>query len=79
MKISILGAGSVGSTLGRSWGSKKVMRSFFGVRNPEDDKTQRLLKEIGTKAQAGTVAEAIAFSDVIPSSTSLASSKDNNY
>ncbi len=64
MKISILGAGSVGSTLGRSW-LAKGHEVFFGVRNPEDDKTQRLLKEIGTKAQAGTVAEAIAFSDVI--------------
>lgn len=64
MKISILGAGSVGSTLGRSW-LTKGHEVFFGVRNPEDDKTQRLLKEIGTKAQAGTVAEAIAFGDVI--------------
>ena len=64
MKISILGAGSVGSTLGRSWVTRGH-KVFFGVRNPENDKTQKLLKEIGAKAQAGTVAEAIAFSEII--------------
>ena len=64
MKISILGAGSVGSTLGRSWVAKGH-EVFFGGRNPKNDKIQNLLKEIGTNAQAGIVAEAIAFSDVI--------------
>ena len=64
MKISILGAGSVGSTLGRSW-LTKGHEVFFGVRNPKDEKTQTLLKEIGNNAQAGTNDKAIAFGDVI--------------
>lgn len=64
MKIAILGAGSVGSTLGRSW-LTKGHEVFFGVRNPKDEKTQTLLKEIGNNAQAGTNDKAIAFGDVI--------------
>lgn len=64
MKIAILGAGNVGSTLGRSW-LTKGHEIFFGVRNPKDEKTQKLLTEIGGKASAGTNDEAIAFGDVI--------------
>ena len=40
MKIGIIGAGRVGSTLGRRWagcGHEIV----YGVRNPEDSKHQR--------------------------------------
>ena len=64
MKISILGAGSVGSTLGKGWASKGH-QVFFGVRHPDDEKTQNLLEEIGSNASAGTNEEAIAFSNVI--------------
>ena len=64
MKISILGAGNVGGTLGKSW-ANKGHEVFFGVRHPDDEKTQDLIKDIGNNAQAGTNSEAIAFSNII--------------
>ena len=64
MKIAIIGAGNVGGTLGRAW-AKKGHDIFFGVRHPQDDKTRQLLQSIGPKAQAGTVAEAAAFGQVV--------------
>src|SRR5947207_12931796 len=64
MKIGIIGAGNVGGTLGRAW-AKKGHDIFFGVRHPQDDKTRRLLESLGPKAQAGTVAEAPAFGEVV--------------
>jgi len=60
----IIGAGNVGGTLGRAW-AKKGHDIFFGVRHPNDDKTRQLIQSIGTKAQAGTVAEAAAFGQVV--------------
>ncbi|MEO7145276.1 MAG: NAD(P)-binding domain-containing protein [Bryobacteraceae bacterium] len=64
MKISVLGAGNVGGTLGRAW-ARKGHDVFFGVPRANDSKTQELLKSIGSKGRAGTVAEAAAASDVI--------------
>jgi NADPH-dependent F420 reductase len=64
MKIAIIGAGNVGGTLGRIW-AKKGHDIFFGVRHPQDDKTRQVVQSIGTKAQAGTVAEAAAFGQVV--------------
>lgn len=64
MKIAILGAGSVGGTLGKGW-ANKGHQVFFGVRHPNGEKTQNLIKEIGSNAHAGTNSEAIAFSDII--------------
>jgi 8-hydroxy-5-deazaflavin:NADPH oxidoreductase len=64
MNITIIGAGKVGSTLGKAW-AKKDHDIFFGVRNPKDDKTKQLIQSIGTKAQAGTFAEAAAFGQVV--------------
>ena len=64
MKIAILGAGSVGGTLGKGW-ANKGHEVFFGVRHPDDEKTQNLLKDIGNNARAGMNDEAIAFADII--------------
>jgi len=64
MKISILGAGNVGGALGRAW-ARKGHDVFFGVPSPGDGKTQELLTTIGSKAGAGTVAEAAAAGEVI--------------
>ena len=64
MKIAIIGAGNVGSTLGQAW-AKKGHDIFFGVRHPQDDKTRQHVQSIGPKAQAGTVAEAAAFGEVV--------------
>ena len=65
MKLAIIGAGSVGGTLGAAWARKAGHDIFFGVTNPRADKTQDLLRRIGDKARAGTAAEAAAFGDVI--------------
>lgn len=64
MKISILGAGNVGGTLGKGW-ANKGHEVFFGVRQPDDEKTQNLLQDIGSNARAGTTDEAIVFSNII--------------
>lgn len=64
MKIAVLGAGNVGGTLGKGW-AKKGHQVFFGVRHPDNEKTQNLLKDIGSNAQAGTNDEAITFGDLI--------------
>jgi predicted dinucleotide-binding enzyme len=64
MIISILGAGNVGGTLGRAW-ARQGYDVFFGVPRPQDARTQQLLKTIGSKARAGTVAEAAAAGDVL--------------
>jgi len=65
MKLAIIGAGNVGGTLGTAWANKGGHEIFFGVTNPQSDKTQALLRPLGGKAHAGSAAEAAAFSDVI--------------
>src|SRR6266568_4043560 len=64
MKIAIIGAGNVGSTLGRAW-ARKGHDICFGVRHPQDDKTRQLVQSLGGKPQARTVAEAAAFGQVV--------------
>ena len=55
MKLAILGAGSVGSTLGRVW-AKQGHTVIFGVRDVNVPKVQTLLAEIGTNAEAAPLA-----------------------
>lgn len=62
MKIGILGAGSVGATLGKAW-AKRGHEVMFGVRDVNAPKVQTLLAEAGANARAGTVAEAVANAD----------------
>ncbi len=64
MRIGILGAGNVGGTLGRGWAGQGH-DVFFGVPRPQQAKTQELIRGIGAKAQAGTVAKAAAFAEVV--------------
>jgi NADPH-dependent F420 reductase len=64
MKIAIIGAGNVGSTLGKAW-AEKGHDIFFGVRHPRDDKTRQLVDSIGPKVHAGTIPEAAAFGEVV--------------
>jgi predicted dinucleotide-binding enzyme len=75
MKISILGAGNVGGTLGRAW-AVLGHDVFFGVPRPQDTKTQELLKTIGAKARAGTVAEAGAAGEVLVLATPWQATRD---
>ena len=62
MKIGIVGAGRIGGTIGTLW-AKAGHRVFYSSRHPEELKP--LVERSGTNAQAGTVAQAIAFGDVI--------------
>jgi 8-hydroxy-5-deazaflavin:NADPH oxidoreductase len=64
MKIAIIGAGNVGGALGANW-AQKGHDIFFGVRDPKSEKVRALLGSIGAKAKAGSVAEAVAFGDVV--------------
>lgn len=68
MNIGIIGAGNVGGTLGKRWSSASHQVKF-GVRNPQDPKISKLLKECGRSASAGTVAQAAAFGEVVALTT----------
>src|SRR6202171_5811978 len=60
MKIGIIGAGHIGSTIGELW-AKAGHPVFFSSRHPEELKD--LVARLGPLAQAGTVDQAIAFGD----------------
>lgn len=64
MKIAIIGAGTVGESLARAL-AKAGHSVMLSSRNPNSDKMQSLVNSIGADAQAGTVAETLAFSDVV--------------
>ena len=65
MRIAIIGAGGVGSTLGRGWA--KVGHTIdFGVRHPDKPELRQLIGEIGAdKARAVAPREAAQASDTI--------------
>jgi 8-hydroxy-5-deazaflavin:NADPH oxidoreductase len=60
--IGTIGAGHIGSTIGGLW-VKDGHKVFFSDRHPED--LTGLVASLGQLAQAGTVAQAIAFGDAI--------------
>ena len=62
MKIGVIGAGHIGGTIGSLW-AKAGHPVFFSSRHPEE--LQDLVARLGPPAQAGTVDQAIAFSDVV--------------
>jgi hypothetical protein len=62
MKVAILGAKNVGSTLARQW-ARAGHAVMFGVRKVENPEVQALAQELG--AIVGTSAEAIAFGEAI--------------
>ena len=64
MKISVIGAGNIGGTLGSKWAAQEhTIR--FGVREPQAEKVQSLLAEIGNGATAASVPESIDDVDVV--------------
>ncbi len=75
MRIGIIGAGSVRGTLGRRW-AHSGHEVMFGVRDASDQKRRKLLEEAGTKAKAGTVAEAAAFAEVLVLATPWGGAQD---
>lgn len=62
MKISVIGSGGIGGTVGTLW-AKAGHEVLFSSRNPE--KLSLLVAEAGSTARAGTIAEAASFADVI--------------
>ena len=62
LKIGTLGAGRIGGTLGELW-VKAGHPVMFSSRHPEE--LQGLVTSLGPLAQAGTVADAIAFADAV--------------
>lgn len=63
MNIGIFGAGKVGSTLGKGWAARghSVMLSS---REPQSEKMQALIREIGPNAQAGTVQQTLNYANL---------------
>lgn len=61
-KIGIVGSGNIGGTLGILLG-RAGYKIFFSSRHPETLKM--LVKDAGSNAEAGPVAEAIAFGDLV--------------
>jgi predicted dinucleotide-binding enzyme len=64
MQIGIIGAGSVGGTLGTAW-ARKGHKVRFGVRHPDSPEITALVKKIGPPAAAGSVADAADFGEVV--------------
>jgi predicted dinucleotide-binding enzyme len=62
LKIGVIGAGNVGSALGRAW-VKSGYDVMFSSRHLEDD--QQLAAEVGAGASAGTPRDAAIFGDVL--------------
>ena len=62
MQIGIIGAGMIGSTVGRLW-AQAGHDVRFATRHQEQ--LQQLVADIGRRASAGTVDQAVEFGDVL--------------
>lgn len=62
MPIGVIGAGNIGGTIGALW-VKSGHPVMFSSRNPEE--LHAMVEKLGPLARAGTVAQAISFSDVL--------------
>jgi hypothetical protein len=62
MPVGVIGSGKIGGTVGRLW-IKAGHPVLFSSRHPEE--LASMVKDLGPLAKAGTVAQAIAFSDVL--------------
>jgi hypothetical protein len=59
MEIAVIGAGSVGSTLGTAW-QQRGHRVTYGVRNPADEKYASLGAPVDTNDRAAADADVVA-------------------
>ncbi len=64
MKISILGSGNIGGTLGRKWAGKGHTIKF-GVRDVVDRKHQSLMDSAAGDITVASLSEAIEFGEVV--------------
>jgi 8-hydroxy-5-deazaflavin:NADPH oxidoreductase len=62
VRIGIVGAGKIGSTVAKLW-ADAGHEVRLASRHPDD--LQPLVKKLGTRASAGTPAEAAAFGDIV--------------
>jgi 8-hydroxy-5-deazaflavin:NADPH oxidoreductase len=60
MKIAVIGAGSVGSTLGNAW-QRRGHDVKYGVRNPDDEKYASLGAPVATNDQAAADADVVVL------------------
>ncbi len=74
MTIGIIGAGSVGGTLGTGW-ARKGHSVLFGVLDPSKPSVKELMQRAGESSKAGTVAAAGAC-DVVVLATPWAATED---
>lgn len=63
MQIGIIGAGSMGSSLGKFWAQNGHKLMFSYSRNPA--KLEKIAQSIGSNASVGTPTEAVQFADVV--------------
>ena len=75
MKIGIIGSGNVGSALGKGW-ARKGHSVMFGARDVSDPRLATLLKQAGTNARSGSVAEAAAFGEAVVLATPWSAVQD---
>jgi len=64
MKVGVLGTGAVAKALAKGFAGTgdDVM---IGSREPKGEKAQAIVKEVGAKASAGTLAEAAKFGEIV--------------
>jgi 8-hydroxy-5-deazaflavin:NADPH oxidoreductase len=74
MRIGVIGAGSVGGTLGRGW-ARRGHEVVFGVRDPGRPEVVKLL-EAAEGARAASVAEAAAGGEVVVLATPWGATRD---
>lgn len=74
MKIGIVGAGSVGGTLGRRWAERHEV--VFGVRDPGGAEVRELVERSGPRVRAASVQEAASFGDVVILATPWTAAED---
>jgi 8-hydroxy-5-deazaflavin:NADPH oxidoreductase len=60
MRIAVIGAGSVGSTLGKAW-QRRGHEVRYGVRNPDDEKYASLGSPVATNDRAAADADVVAL------------------
>jgi 8-hydroxy-5-deazaflavin:NADPH oxidoreductase len=64
MKIGIIGAGDIGSTLGKAW-AKRGHQIMFGIRNLESPKAKKILNSQDINLKVENIDQAINFGEVI--------------
>jgi predicted dinucleotide-binding enzyme len=75
VRIGIIGAGNVGSALGRGW-SARGHAVTFGVRQPSDARVQAAVEAAGGRARAATIREATADAEVVVLATPWPATRD---